>query len=75
MHPARLANQLLTYCRKRKTKSPWLVDVSKDLQEIGGMEEDLKYRTILRRMLKRMRFQDEPPGKKTTAFCTEERKE
>ena len=73
MHPTRLTNRILSYWQNRKTKSPWLMEVDKDLQELGITEENLKDRTALRKMLKHKKFQDRLPTKKTGALRTKER--
>lgn len=75
MHPTRLTNQLLIYWENRKTKSPWLVEVRSDLQELGGTDRDLKDRVSLRKMVQHGRFQDKPPQKRRSGLWTQERKE
>lgn len=75
MHPTRMTNQLLTYWQRRKTKSPWLTEVHKDLLELGVTDRDTKDRTSMRIKLKQIKFQDKPPRKKKGALWTKERKQ
>ena len=74
MNPTRLTNRLLNYWGNRKSLTPSLTVVNKDIQELKIMKSDIRSRSHIRTILNQKSFQDRPPCKKTGIIWTKERR-